>query len=91
MTVAVSIAIVAGYALAGQRFYRAVISVLVVLLGTNTLAEQLRKGGERAVGVLVGVGVGVGTGLVDLVGHNSVWSAVIVVLAVWLGLYFVRG
>ena len=53
MTVAVSIAIVAGHALAGQRFYWAVISVLVVLLGTNTLAEQLRKGGERAVGVLV--------------------------------------
>ncbi|MGA8370114.1 MAG: FUSC family protein [Acidimicrobiales bacterium] len=89
MTVAVSIAIVAGYALAGQRFYWAVISVLVVLLGTNTLAEQLRKAGERVVGVLVGVGVG--TGLVDLVGHNSVWSAVIVVLAVWLGVYFIRG
>ena len=89
MTVAVSIAIVAGYALAGQRFYWAVISVLVVLLGTNTLAEQLRKAGERVVGVLVGVGVG--TGLVDLVGHSSVWSAVIVVLAVWLGVYFIRG
>jgi uncharacterized membrane protein YccC len=89
MAVAMSIAIVAGYAMAGQRFYWAVISVLIVLLGTNTVAEQLRKGGERAVGVLVGVGVG--TGLVDLVGHNSSWSAVIVVLAVWIGVYSIRG
>ncbi len=88
MAVAVSIAIVAGDALDAQRFYWAVVAALLALIGTNTVAEQLRKAAYRIAGTLAGVVVG--TALVDAVGHHSVWSLVAVVAAMWIGVAFLR-
>lgn len=88
MAASVSIAIVAGYALDAQRFYWAVVAAVLVLVGTNTVAEQLRKAAYRVAGTLVGVVVG--TALVDAVGTHSLWSLVVVVVSSWLGMYLFR-
>lgn len=88
MAASVSIAIVAGYALDAQRFYWAVVAAVLVLVGTNTVAEQLRKAAYRVTGTLVGVVVG--TALVDAVGTHSLWSLVVVVVSSWLGMYLFR-
>ncbi|MGH9089654.1 MAG: FUSC family protein, partial [Acidimicrobiales bacterium] len=88
MTVAVSVAIVAGNALDAQRFYWAVVAALLTLVGTNTVAEQLRKATYRVVGTLVGVVAG--TALVDAVGTRSIWSLVVVVTSIWIGMYLFR-
>jgi uncharacterized membrane protein YccC len=85
---AVTIAIVAGSVIDPQRFYWAVIAAALALAGTNTSIEQVRKAVFRVIGTLVGVVVG--TGFVDLVGHHSVWSVVVVVASLFLGLYLVR-
>ncbi|HEX4219035.1 MAG TPA: FUSC family protein [Acidimicrobiales bacterium] len=86
--VAVTIAIVAGSAIDPQRFYWAVIAAVLALAGTNTSVEQVRKAVFRVIGTVVGVVVG--TGFVDAVGHHSVWSVVVVVVSLFLGLYLVR-
>lgn len=88
MTVAVSLAIVAGDALDSQRFYWAVVAALLVLVGTNTVAEQLRKAAYRVTGTLAGIALG--TALVEAVGHHSVWSLVTVVVVMWIGVAFLR-
>lgn len=88
MAIAVSVAIAAGDALDAGRFYWAVVAALLALIGTNTVAEQLRKAAFRIVGTLAGVVAG--TALVDLVGHHSIWSLVVVVGAMWIGMYFFR-
>lgn len=88
MAVAVSVAILAGDALDARRFYWAVVAALLALVGTNTVAEQLRKAAYRIAGTLVGVVAG--TALVDAIGHHSVWSLVTVVVVMWLGVAFMR-
>ncbi len=88
MGVAVTAAIVAGEALDAQRFYWAVIAALLALVGTNTVAEQLRKATYRVAGTLVGVVAG--TALVEAAGHDSLWSLVTVVVAMWVGVAFMR-
>lgn len=88
MAVAVSIAIVAGDALDAQRFYWAVVAALLALVGTNTVAEQLRKATYRVAGTLAGVVAG--TALVEAVGHHSVWSLVTVVAVMWIGVLLMR-
>lgn len=88
MTVAVSLAIAAGAALDPLRFYWAVLAVVLVLMGTNTVAEQVQKATLRVVGTLAGVVAG--TALVDAVGTHSVWSVAAVVASMWLGLYLFR-
>lgn len=88
MAVAVSVAILAGDALDAGRFYWAVVAALLALVGTNTVAEQLRKAAYRIAGTLVGVVAG--TALVDAIGHHSVWSLVTVVVVMWFGVAFMR-
>lgn len=88
VTVAVSVAIVAGSSLDASRFYWAVVAALLALVGTNTVAEQLLKAAERVVGTLAGVVAG--TALVDAVGTHSIWSLVVVVTSLWLGMYLFR-
>jgi uncharacterized membrane protein YgaE (UPF0421/DUF939 family) len=86
--VAVTIAIVAGSVIDPQRFYWAVIAAVLALAGTNTSIEQVRKAVYRVIGTVVGVVVG--TAFVDVVGHHSVWSVVVVLASLFLGLYLVR-
>jgi uncharacterized membrane protein YgaE (UPF0421/DUF939 family) len=88
MGVAVSGAILAGDAMSPRRFYWAVIAAFIVFMGTSTAGEQIRKGFFRMVGTLGGVVIG------SLLAHavgDVVWLQIVVVLvALFLGLYLFR-
>lgn len=61
----------------GSRFYWGVIGVMIVLAGTNTTHERIRKGIHRGVGTIVG-GV-VGIALVHLLGTDHPWVTIVLV------------
>ena len=86
--VAVGAAIAFGDLLSGRRFYWAVIAAVVTLMGTNNTGEQVRKALFRTAGTLVGVVVG--SLLVTAVGHDAYWSIVVILPALFFGLYLNR-
>ncbi|BBY55143.1 FUSC family protein [Mycolicibacillus koreensis] len=59
VTVAVSLAIVAGEALSPARWYWAVIAAFVTFAGTTSFGETLTKGWQRLLGTVLGVPAGV--------------------------------
>jgi uncharacterized membrane protein YgaE (UPF0421/DUF939 family) len=88
MGIAVGGAIVAGDALSGRRFYWAVIAAFITFMGTNTAGEQLRKSTFRVAGTIVGVIAG--SVLAHLAG-DRVWLQVLIILvALFCGLYLFR-
>jgi uncharacterized membrane protein YgaE (UPF0421/DUF939 family) len=88
MGIAVGAATVAGDALSGRRFYWAVIAAFITFFGTNTAGEQLRKSLFRIVGTFIGVIAGLM--LAHLAG-DRVWLQIVVVLvALFFGLYLFR-
>ena len=86
--IAVGAAIAFGELLSGARFYWAVIAAVVTLAGTNNTGEQVRKALFRIVGTLVGIVVG--SLLVTAVGHDTDWSIVVILAALFFGLYLQR-
>jgi len=86
--VAVGVATVVGDALSGHRFYWAVIAAFITFYGTNTASEQLRKGFFRVVGTFIGVIAG---SLLAHLAGDRLWLQIVVVLAaLFLGLYLFR-
>lgn len=84
--VAVAIAEPLAFLLDGQRFYWAVIGVMIVLAGTNSTHDRLRKVGSRGIGTVIG-GV-LGIALVDLLGTTHPWwTLAVVVVSLSLGMY----
>jgi uncharacterized membrane protein YgaE (UPF0421/DUF939 family) len=74
------------YLTGGSRFYWAVIGVMIILTGTNTTHERLRKLGNRALGTIIG-GV-LGIALVTLLGTDHIWlSLILIVVALAVGMY----
>ncbi|WP_413601875.1 FUSC family protein [Curtobacterium sp. Curtsp57] len=61
----------------GSRFYWGVIGVMIVLAGTNTTPERVRKGIHRGVGTIVGGAVGIG--LVHVLGTDHPWVTMVMV------------
>jgi uncharacterized membrane protein YgaE (UPF0421/DUF939 family) len=88
MGIAVGGAIVAGDALSGRRFYWAVIAAFITFMGANTAGEQLRKSTFRVAGTIVGVVAG--SVLAHLVGDRVWLQLVVVLLALFFGLYLFR-
>jgi hypothetical protein len=86
--IAVGAAIVAGDALSGRRFYWAVIAAFVTFMGANTAGEQLRKSLFRVAGTLIGVIAG--SALAHLVGDRVYLQIIVVLMALFLGLYLMR-
>jgi len=86
--IAVTGAILAGDAMSPKRFYWAVLAAFLVFMGTNTAGEQIRKGLFRVLGTIIGVVVG------SLLAHavgDTVWLQIVVILvALFLGLYLFR-
>lgn len=76
---AIAVAIVEPLALMldGSRFYWGVIGVMIVLAGTNTTHERIRKGLHRGVGTVVGGAVGIV--LVHLLGTTHPWVTIVLV------------
>jgi len=76
---AIAVAIVEPLALLldGSRFYWGVIGVMIVLAGTNTTHERIRKGLHRGVGTVVGGAVGIV--LVHLLGTTHPWVTIVFV------------
>ncbi|BDZ51986.1 hypothetical protein GCM10025867_42270 [Frondihabitans sucicola] len=84
--VAVAIAEPLAFLVDGQRFYWAVIGVMIVLAGTNSTHDRLRKVASRGIGTVIG-GV-IGIALVDLLGTTHVWwTLAIVIVSLTLGMY----
>jgi uncharacterized membrane protein YccC len=87
IAVAVGVASAIGSILSERRFYWAVIAVFVAFMGANTGGEQVYKALNRVIGTVVGILLG------SLIAHAvglSTWSAVVIVLAISLGVYFIR-
>jgi uncharacterized membrane protein YgaE (UPF0421/DUF939 family) len=88
MGIAVGLAIIAGDALSGRRFYWAVIAAFVTFMGANTAGEQVRKSVFRVAGTFLGVIVG--AVLAHLVGDRVVLQVAVVLISLFLGLYLFR-
>ena len=88
MGVAVGLAIIAGDALSGRRFYWAVIAAFITFMGANTAGEQVRKSAFRVAGTFFGVIVG--ALLAHLVGDRVPLQVAVVLVSLFLGLYLFR-
>jgi uncharacterized membrane protein YccC len=88
MAVAVTAAILAGQLLSERRFYWAAIAAFVTFMGANNAGEQLRKGFHRVLGTMVGVLLG--AFLSHLVGHRTGLAILVLLVAMFLGLYLMR-
>ena len=87
LAVTVGLAAAAGSLLSERRFYWAVLAVFVAYMGTNTSGEQVIKAGHRVIGTVVGILIG--SLLAHAVGASS-WSILVIVLALGVGIYFMR-
>jgi len=88
MTLASAVALIAGDALSGTRFYWAVIAVPVILLGTYNVSDQVSKALLRVVGTIAGVLAG---GLLaHAVGHRDGWAIAVVLIGLTAGQYLLR-
>jgi hypothetical protein len=86
---AIAVAIVEPIAfwLGGDRFYWGVIGVMVILAGTNSTHERLRKVLSRGIGTVVGGILGIAA--VDALGTSHVWvSLALIVVCLALGAYW---
>lgn len=88
IAVAGTLAIVIGDLVSGQRLYWAVISTFLAFMATTNSAEQVRKALFRVAGTALGIVLG------DLLVHLTggyLWSSlVIVLLALFFGIYLIR-
>jgi uncharacterized membrane protein YgaE (UPF0421/DUF939 family) len=88
MTVAVTGAIIVGSLVSPQRFYWAVIATFVTFLGAHNATEQMRKSAYRVLGTLIGVLLGVV--LAHVIGDNTRLSIVVILVALFFGIYLLR-
>jgi hypothetical protein len=88
MTVAVSAAIVVGDAISGRRFYWAALAAFLAFFGANTTGEQVTKAFNRVAGTVIGLISGIL--LAHLVGHRVHVALAVSLVALFLGLYFMR-
>jgi uncharacterized membrane protein YccC len=88
MGVAVGGAIALGVLISSYRFYWAVIAAFITFMGVNNSGEQARKALFRVAGTVVGIGIG--SLVVDVVGHHSYWSIVVILVTLFLGFYLMR-
>jgi len=86
--VAAGVAIVLGELVSPQRFYWAVIAAFITFMGAHNAGEQVRKAVFRVAGTVIGIGVG--SLIVSAVGHHTVWSIVVILVSLFLGLYLFR-
>jgi hypothetical protein len=86
--VAAGLSIILGDLISPQRYYWAVLAAFIAFMGAHNAGEQIRKALFRVGGTVIGIGVG--SLLVSAVGHHTLWSIVIVLVSLFLGLYLIR-
>lgn len=88
IAVAATLAVIAGDALSGPRLYWSVLAVFLCFIAASNSAEQVRRALFRAGGTAVGIVLG------DLLVHATgghVWSSLLIVLvALFFGIYLIR-
>ena len=77
--VSLAIAVPLGDLISGRRYYWAMIGVMIMLVGTNSPHERVRKTIARVLGTAVGCAAGVVVG--DLLKTNHPWTSLILVCA----------
>jgi uncharacterized membrane protein YccC len=87
-TLAVALAVVAGRAISGDRWYWAVLAAFVVFIRATTVGETFSRAWQRMLGTLVGVAIGLG--VAALVGHRAFPAAAVGLLAIFLAYYLMR-
>jgi hypothetical protein len=86
--IAAGAAIALGVLISPQRYYWAVLAAFITFMGAHNSGEQIRKALFRVAGTVIGIGVG--SLLVSAVGHHTLWSIVLVLVSLFLGLYLLR-
>ncbi|HEV7189455.1 MAG TPA: FUSC family protein, partial [Blastococcus sp.] len=88
IAVAATLAVVAGNALSSRRLYWSVLAVFLCFIATTNSGEQVRRALFRAGGTAIGIVIG------DLLVHltgGHVWSSLLIVLvALFFGIYLIR-
>jgi uncharacterized membrane protein YgaE (UPF0421/DUF939 family) len=88
ITVAGTIAVVAGNAISGPRLYWSVLAVFLCFIAASNSGEQVRRALLRACGTAIGIVAG------DLLVHATggrIWSSLLIVLvALFFGIYLIR-
>jgi uncharacterized membrane protein YccC len=88
IAVAGTLAVVAGNAISGRRLYWSVLAVFLCFIAASNSGEQVRRALFRAGGTAIGIVVG------DLLVHltgGHVWSSLLIVLvALFFGIYLIR-
>jgi uncharacterized membrane protein YgaE (UPF0421/DUF939 family) len=88
IAVAGTLAVVAGNALSGPRLYWSVLAVFLCFIAASNSGEQVRRALFRAGGTAIGIVLG------DLLVHltgGHVWSSLLIVLvALFFGIYLIR-
>ena len=87
-TLAVALAVVAGRAISGARWYWAVLAAYVVFVRATTVGETFSRAWQRMLGTLVGVAIGLL--VATLVGHRPWPAAVVGFVAIFLAYYLMR-
>ncbi|HEX7977704.1 MAG TPA: FUSC family protein, partial [Gemmatimonadaceae bacterium] len=87
-TLAVALAVVAGRAISGARWYWAAIAAYVVFVRATTVGETFSRAWQRVLGTLVGVAIGLL--VATLVGHRPWPAAVVGFVAVFFAYYLMR-
>ncbi len=88
VALAAGLAIVAGHALSGHRYYWALLAVFVTFTGTATRSESVRKAVYRVLGTLVGLVVAM---FLAHVTAGNVWLILVVIVGcMFCGFYLIR-
>jgi uncharacterized membrane protein YgaE (UPF0421/DUF939 family) len=88
IAVAGALALVGGYLVSPQRLYWAVLTVFVCFIAATNSGEQVRRALYRAGGTAIGIVLG--DVFVHLTGGRVAASLVIVLAAMFLGIYLIR-
>ena len=88
VAVAATLAIVVGDVVSGARLYWAVLATFLAFMATTNSGEQVRKALFRVTGTAIGIVIG------DLLVHvtgGHIWSSLVIVLiALFFGIYLIR-
>jgi uncharacterized membrane protein YccC len=87
-TLAVALAVVAGRAISGARWYWAVLAAYVVFVRATTVGETFSRAWQRVLGTIVGVAFGLL--VATIVGHRPWPAAAVGFVAIFFAYYLMR-